>query len=138
MGADYRSPADDRVFAIGDVAARTTGGAPHRMETWAHAQTSARAAARAILGLEPEVEPTPWFWTDQCGHSLQILGDPAAADADVARGEGVRLYLRDGVLVGAVCLDRPREFAAARRLVGKVVNPEAAADPAVDLRKAAA
>jgi 3-phenylpropionate/trans-cinnamate dioxygenase ferredoxin reductase subunit len=108
------------------------------METWAHAQASGRAAALAILGQPPEAEPVPWFWTDQCGHSLQILGDPSQADSAVARGEGVRLYLRDGLLVGAACLDQPREFAAARRLIGRRLIAEAAADPAMDLRRAAA
>lgn len=138
VGDDYRSPADDRIFVVGDLAARTRDGAAARMETWAHAQTSARAAALAILDQPAEVEPTPWFWTAQCGHNLQILGDPAASDAVVARGETVRLYLRDGVLVGAVCMDQARDFATARRLMGKVLVAEAASDPAVDLRKAVA
>jgi 3-phenylpropionate/trans-cinnamate dioxygenase ferredoxin reductase subunit len=137
-GDDYRSPADTRIFAVGDLATRTRDGAAARMETWAHAQTSARAAALAITGQPAEVEPTPWFWTAQCGHNLQILGDPAAGDAVVARGEAVRLYLSDGVLVGAVCLDQPRDFATARRLMGKVLIKETAADPATDLRKAVA
>ncbi|MBD7940032.1 NAD(P)/FAD-dependent oxidoreductase [Brevundimonas guildfordensis] len=138
VGDDYRSPADDRIFAVGDLAARTRDGAAARMETWAHAQTSARTAALAILGRPSEPEPTPWFWTAQCGHNLQILGDPPAGDSVISRGEAVRLHLRDGVLVGAVCLDQPRDFAGARRLIGKVLNVEAAGDPSVDLRKAAA
>lgn len=135
---DYRSPADARIFAVGDLAARVRDGAAARMETWAHAQTSARAAALAILDQPAEIEPTPWFWTAQCGHNLQILGDPSAADAVAARGDAVRLYLRDGVLVGAVCLDQPRDFATARRLMGKRLIVETASDPAMDLRKAAA
>ncbi|MNY83280.1 hypothetical protein D3C86_2259470 [compost metagenome] len=56
----------------------------------------------------------------------------------MARGEAVRLYLSDGVLVGAVCLDQPRDFATARRLMGKTLIAETAGDPATDLRKAAA
>lgn len=135
---DYRSPADARIFAVGDLAARVRDGAAARMETWAHAQTSARAAALAILDQPAEVEPTPWFWTAQCGHNLQILGDPSAADAVAVRGDAVRLYLRDGALVGAVCLDQPRDFATARRLMGKRLIVETASDPAMDLRKAAA
>lgn len=133
VGSDYRSPDDARIFAIGDVAARLGS----RMETWAHAQSSARVAALAILEQQPEPEPTPWFWTDQCGHNLQILGDPASADAVIARGETIRLYMREGALVAAICMDKPREFAAVRRLIGQSLNAELAADPAVDLRKAA-
>lgn len=136
----YRSIGDDRIYAIGDLALRRFGdaAAPQRMETWAHAQSSARAAALAILGQPAEPEPAPWFWTAQCGHNLQILGDPAAGDTVVARGEAVRLYLRDGVLVGAACLDQPRDFASARRLIGKTLKAELAGDPGTDLRKAAA
>jgi 3-phenylpropionate/trans-cinnamate dioxygenase ferredoxin reductase subunit len=137
---DYRSIDDPNIFAVGDLAVRRfgQGPTPSRMETWAHAQASGRAAALAILGQPPEAEPAPWFWTDQCGHSLQILGDPAQADSSVARGPGVHLYLRNEVLVGAACLDQPREFAAARRLIGRRLIAEAAADPATDLRRAAA
>jgi 3-phenylpropionate/trans-cinnamate dioxygenase ferredoxin reductase subunit len=140
VDADYRSIDDSNIFAVGDLAVRRFGQGPtaSRMETWAHAQASGRAAALAILGQPPEAEPVPWFWTDQCGHSLQILGDPSQADSAVARGEGVRLYLREGLLVGAACLDQPREFAAARRLIGRRLIAEAAADPATDLRRAAA
>lgn len=134
---DYRTQADARIFAVGDVAARLGDGGARRMETWAHAQSSARKAALAILDLPAEVEPTPWFWTDQCGHNLQILGDPAVADRVIERGEYVRIYLREGIMVGAVCLDKPRDFAAARRLVGKVLNAEIVADPTCDLRKSA-
>lgn len=136
----YRSPADPDIFAIGDLAVRPHGDdpAPRRMETWAHAQTSARIAALTILGQEPEAEQTPWFWTAQCGHMLQIAGHPEAATETVSRGERVRLFLRDGRLVGVACLDQPRDFAAARRLIGKTLSPQVAADPSADLRKAAA
>lgn len=140
VDARYRSLGDERIFAIGDLAVRTWGDepAPRRMETWAHAQTSARAAALALMDLPPEPEPAPWFWTAQCGHMLQIVGEPGAGDAVIARDDGVRLYVRDGVLVGAVCLDQPRDFGTAKRLIGKTLSPEVAGDPATDLRKAAA
>lgn len=140
VDANYRSLADDRIFAIGDLAVRTFGNepTPRRMETWTHAQTSARAAALAILGQPAEPEPAPWFWTAQCGHMLQIVGDPAAGDTVVARGDGVRLYVRDDILVGAVCLDQARDFGTAKRMIGKPLKLDAAADPAMDLRKAAA
>ena len=140
VDSTYRSLGDERIFAIGDLAARTWGDGPtpRRMETWAHAQTSARAAALAILGLPAEPEPAPWFWTAQCGHMLQIVGDPGAGDTVIARGDGVRLYVRDAILVGAVCLDQAREFGTARRLIGKALAVDRAGDPTLDLRKAAA
>ncbi|MFC5345583.1 NAD(P)/FAD-dependent oxidoreductase [Brevundimonas staleyi] len=140
VDANYRSLADDRIFAIGDLAVRTFGDepTPRRMETWAHAQTSARAAALAILSRPAEPEPAPWFWTAQCGHMLQIVGDPAAGNTVVTRGDGVRLYVRNDILVGAVCLDQARDFGTAKRMIGKPLKLDAAADPSMDLRKAAA
>jgi 3-phenylpropionate/trans-cinnamate dioxygenase ferredoxin reductase subunit len=69
---------------------------------------------------------------------VQCAGDPAVADSGGARGDGVRLILRAGTLVGAACLDQPRDFGTARRLIGKALTPETAADPRADLRKAAA
>jgi len=138
VDAGYRSLSDPDVYAIGDVALRPSAMGTARMETWAHAVTSAEAVARAIMDMPAVEEPAPWFWTDQCGHSLQIGGRPEAADAVLARGDAVRLYLKGETLVGLACLDRPREFASGRRLIGSRLAPEAAADPAVDLRRAAA
>ncbi len=138
VGDDYRSTEDARIFAIGDLAARKRGESIGRTETWAHAQSSARAAALAIMNLPAEPEPAPWFWTAQCSHNLQILGDPVQGDSVIARGDHVRLYTRQGALVGAVCLDQPRDFASARRLLGKALNPQLAADRCSDLRKAVA
>lgn len=138
VGDDYRSREDARILAIGDLAVRQRGDSLGRMETWAHAQSSARAAALAIMNLPAEAEPAPWFWTAQCSHNLQILGEPAEGDSVIARGDHVRLYTCGGTLVGAVCLDQPRDFASARRLLGKTLNPELAADSRSDLRKAAA
>jgi 3-phenylpropionate/trans-cinnamate dioxygenase ferredoxin reductase subunit len=138
VDAGYRSLADPNVYAIGDVALRASPTGAARLETWAHALASAEAVARAITGLPTAAEPTPWFWTDQCGHTLQIAGQPEAADAVVSRGDAVRLYMKLDTLVGLACLDRPRDFAAGRRLIGTRLTPGAAADPGVDLRRAAA
>lgn len=142
VNRDYTSVADPSVVVIGDAAARVgqDGGQPVRQETWAHAQTSAQAAARAILGLEPEPEDVPWFWTTQYGRTLQIAGQLDNGDDVISRGDGCELYIRGGAVAGVACLDRPRDFAAARRLIGakSVIDPCRAADMAIDLRKVAA
>jgi 3-phenylpropionate/trans-cinnamate dioxygenase ferredoxin reductase subunit len=138
VDSQYRSLVDPAVYAIGDVALRTNASAvAGRMETWAHAQSSARAAALSIAGLPPEAEPAPWFWTDQCGQTLQIVGRPELADTVVPRGDNVRLYMSGDALVGAACLDQPRDFGALRRLIGTSLSVERARDPAIDLRRAA-
>jgi len=140
VDGSYRSVADPAVLAIGDAAAWPGPDGPTRQETWEHAQRSAGVAARALLGLPPAAAEVPWFWTDQFGHTLQVAGTPAAADEALDRGPASCLYLRDGVLIGAACLDAPRVFATARRLIasGARLDRASAANIGIDLRKAVA
>lgn len=113
VDASYRTD-DPAIFAIGDCACPPVG----RQETWSHAESSARAAVRAILGLAPEPPPIPYFWSDQHDVRVQVAGSPAAA---TQRGEqgAARLYGRDGTVTAVAALGAPRDFAAARRLIGK-------------------
>lgn len=127
----YRT-ADPRILAVGDVASR----AGRREETWAHAQASARAAARTILDLPEEAAPAPWFWTSQFGHTLQVAGDPLAADRLIARGPALSLYLQGDTLAGVAAFDAARDFAQARRMLGRRLDPQRAADRVLELRAA--
>ncbi|WP_458097817.1 NAD(P)/FAD-dependent oxidoreductase [Roseomonas sp. WA12] len=140
VGPTYASTTDPSVWGIGDLAFRegAIGGA--RQESWAHAQGSARAVARAILGLSSEPNEAPWFWSDQYGHRLRVVGAPAEADESITRGPRFRLYLRAGRVVGAACLDAARDFAIARRLVAARARLDRAkaAQTGGDLRKAVA
>jgi 3-phenylpropionate/trans-cinnamate dioxygenase ferredoxin reductase subunit len=142
VNATYQSIVDPCVYAIGDVAARRLdeAAAPVRQETWAHAQFSARTAARAILGGALEADEVPWFWTDQYKHTIQVAGEPSKADDVIARGDGVRLYLCGAQIVGAACMDAARDFALVRRLIAAQtrLDPVRSRDLAVDLRKAVA
>ncbi|WP_043837201.1 NAD(P)/FAD-dependent oxidoreductase [Muricoccus aerilatus] len=137
VDAGYASIDDPHVFAIGDVASREGVG---RQETWFHAGGSARAAARALLGLPPEPADVPWFWSDQFGRTLRVAGAPMTADTVVPRGAAFSLHLRYGRIVGAAGLDSPRDFAIARRLIAAEARLDAgrAAEPGTDLRKAVA
>jgi 3-phenylpropionate/trans-cinnamate dioxygenase ferredoxin reductase component len=137
---DYTT-ADPAVLAIGDVARREE---MPRNESWAHAQTSARAAARTIMGLPTEAHEPPWFWTDQFDHRLQIAGEVMMSDSVIFRsaagGGRVALYLRGGRLHGVAAFNATRDFGAARRLVASraALDPLRAADPSCDLRRAVA
>lgn len=109
----YRT-ADPAIFAIGDCACPPGG----RQETWSRAESSARAAARAILGMMREPAPVPYFWSDQYGVRLQVAGD-LAGTGDGANQGAARLYAKDGIVAAVAALSAPRDFAAARRLIGK-------------------
>jgi NADPH-dependent 2,4-dienoyl-CoA reductase/sulfur reductase-like enzyme len=85
-----------RVYALGDVAAWHD--APHdrhlRFEHWTTAVDQAPVLARALvrdLAGEP-AEPTspllPYFWSDQFGRKVQLLGRPGLADSvELLHGE---------------------------------------------------
>jgi 3-phenylpropionate/trans-cinnamate dioxygenase ferredoxin reductase component len=113
-----------------------------RLEHWQNAQNQAMAAARSMLGGTEAFAEIPWFWSDQYDLNLQIAGHPRATDSVVWRGDRdgfdfSAFYLRDGVLVGVVAVNRGREVRAAVRLIESraVVAPDELADQSVDLRK---
>ena len=132
------------VFAAGDVANRldVRTGRRVRREHWQSAQRHAASTARSMLDRRQPFSEVPWFWSDQYGLSLQMAGDPAAADEVVRRGDVdtpcfAAFYLRQGEMVAAVGVDSPRDVRAAMKLIelGCPVDRSDLADAGVDLRK---
>ncbi len=65
------------VWAVGD-AARWDG---HRTEHWTSAGDQAAVVAHDVLGAEPPPPTVPYFWSDQFGLKIQLIGRPDRADA---------------------------------------------------------
>jgi 3-phenylpropionate/trans-cinnamate dioxygenase ferredoxin reductase subunit len=136
---------DPAIFAIGDCArfehpilARSV-----RLESWQNANHSAERAALAICGLDPPAAEAPWFWSDQHGRSIQIVGETPDDATLIERGSPdapVTLYLKGGRLVGVAAIDAAREIGVARKLVADRASLDAikAADRAISLRSAVA
>jgi NADPH-dependent 2,4-dienoyl-CoA reductase/sulfur reductase-like enzyme len=99
------------VYACGDV----SGSRGH----WTGAATEAIAVGRRILELEPPAEQPPFFWSDQFGLRLQLVGETAGADRVELEGsddEFVARYLgADGTLLAALAANRPTEVGRFRR-----------------------
>lgn len=135
--------ADPGVFACGDVSVyhHPRIGGRVRLESWENAQSQAIACANALLG-RPSADPTtPWFWSDQYGVNIQILGTLPIDAAIVTRGDpwagkGSWHALADGRLVGVVAMNASRDLRAARRLIEAriPIDGSALADMRVDLR----
>jgi 3-phenylpropionate/trans-cinnamate dioxygenase ferredoxin reductase subunit len=72
------------VVAAGDVVRwhHRSYGEAIRVEHWTHAAESGEAAARALLhGTEaPAYDPVPYFWSDQHGVKIQVVGRISAGD----------------------------------------------------------
>lgn len=112
---------DPDIFAAGDVAIYPTPlhGRPCRLESWQHAQEQAIAAGRTMAGQPTAYRHTPWFWTDQFGVNIQMIGVPSRDAALAARGvpgeAGSVLYLLDGAsLSSAIAFDNPQAIRDAR------------------------
>ena len=135
--------ADSAIFACGDVARYphpAWDGAVVRLESWANARDQATACAHALLGQpEPPFEP-PWFWSDQHGVNIQIVGRPTDA-APVHRDGGdpdrfSLFWLIEDRLTAAIAVNQPMDIKIAKRLIAAGTPVEAAMliDPDANLR----
>lgn len=124
--------AADGVVAAGDLARwrwqhagteRAT-----RIEHWEVASQMGGAAARNLLAGRPAAtpfDPVPYFWSDQYGLRIQVLGLPQPTDEVVVvegdphgdDGKFVALYGRQGRLAAALAVSRPRQLMAFRPLL---------------------
>lgn len=115
---------DDDVYAVGDIATQFNAlyGRRLRLESWDNAEVQAAAAARSIAaraagqaekpGETPQTH-VPWFWTDQHGVNLQMLGLAAGADKTVSRGapgtKGILFHFRGKQLIAAELFNSARD-----------------------------
>jgi NADPH-dependent 2,4-dienoyl-CoA reductase/sulfur reductase-like enzyme len=103
------------VYACGDVAA--FGG--RRVEHWTSASGQAAAVASAILGSPEPYHQTPYFWSDQFGLRLQMVGTATGRTHVELDGDPSSFRARyvgeAGETQGVLLANRPGEVAAARR-----------------------
>jgi len=128
---DERLIAAPGILAIGDVARFRWLGAGHdeqvRIEHWQTAADHAVHAAKVLLAgrpLAPVFAAVPYFWSDQWGKKVQVLGHPGADD-DVAvlmapddEGRFLVAFHAGEFLTGVLAVSRPRQLMAFRGLLG--------------------
>jgi 3-phenylpropionate/trans-cinnamate dioxygenase ferredoxin reductase subunit len=113
------------LYAVGDVSAWYDPRSRRhvRREHWSSASDQAAIAAHAILGLEASrfLESPPYFWTDQPGVKVQLIGWPELADRegwleiDDAEPRVAYGWHRGDDLVAAAVLGAPRLFVKLRK-----------------------
>lgn len=129
--------AADRVGAIGDVARfmwqNPLGEELVRIEHWQVANDHATHLARYwTTGTAPEARLVPYFWSDQYGRKIQLLGHPRPSDevvivaGSVDEQKWLALYSREGVVTGVVALSQPRALMLSKRLLDETTSLEAA------------
>ena len=111
-----------------------------RLESVHNAIGQAKAVSATLCGQPTPFEELPWFWSDQYDMKLQIAGVSRDYDQTVFRGDPESnsfslFYLRRGVAVAVDCINNPRVFMMARKLLplGRDVPADVLADPDSDL-----
>lgn len=131
------------VYAAGDVAnhRHPLFGRRIRVEHYDNALKMGAHAARTMLGRDEPFDDPHWFWSDQYEVNLQYAGFAAEWDEIVVRGSVeersfTACYLKDGVLLAALAMNRPRDARRAMKLISAraTPDPEALRDEDVDLR----
>jgi 3-phenylpropionate/trans-cinnamate dioxygenase ferredoxin reductase subunit len=139
--------ADPAISAIGDCAlfASPRFGGSLRLESVQNATDHARCLAARLTGDDKPYDGQPWFWSDQGDDKLQIAGLTTGYDRVVVRGKPETkafsaFCYRSGRLVGIESVNRAGDHMFGRRLLGmeRSIEPEQAADPGFDLKKALA
>ncbi|WP_193790003.1 NAD(P)/FAD-dependent oxidoreductase [Streptomonospora alba] len=127
---EYCRTAVPGVYAAGDVAAwphRRYGGLV-RLEHWTNAGEQAAATVANLLagdGTGTPYTPVPYFWSDQYGMKIQLLGQAAPADtAEIVHGSAedrkfVAFLGRAGMLVGVLGLRSTPKVMRYRRLLSE-------------------
>ncbi len=127
---DDRLFAADGIVAAGDLARwnwRHDGGEEQiRIEHWQVAAEAGVAAGRSVLAGRtdaPSFTPVPYFWSDQYGIRLQVLGNPGGdddvhiIDGSLSEGKFVALFGRATRLRAVVAVGKPRQLMSFRPLM---------------------
>lgn len=134
----------DGIYAAGDVANHfcPVFGRHLRVEHFDNAIKHGSAAAHSMMGGTEAYADPHWFWSDQFEHNLQYAGYAAEWDEIVTRGSTedrsfVAFYLKDGVVLAALGLNRGKEVRRSMKLIRERAKPDPKLlrDEDVDLRK---
>jgi 3-phenylpropionate/trans-cinnamate dioxygenase ferredoxin reductase subunit len=127
---DDRLFAADGIVAAGDIARwqwRRDGGEELiRIEHWQVAAEAGVAAGQSLVAGRadaPAFTPVPYFWSDQFGIRLQVLGSPRGSDdiqfaqGSPQEGKFVALFGRAGRLRAVTAIGKPRQLMGFRPLL---------------------
>lgn len=126
---------DPTIVAAGDCTSQDVPryGRRIRLESVPSAVEQAKVAAATICERDKVIAALPWFWSDQYNLKLQIAGLNTGYDDVVLSGDPTRdrdftcYYLRQGELVAADCVNRPRDFMTSKRLLAQRAAVDVAA-----------
>lgn len=118
---------DPDIVAAGDCASYfiTRYARQLRLESVPSAGEQAKVAAATMCGKTKTISALPWFWSDQYNLKLQIAGLNDGYDSVELRGDPdtgrsfACFYFKDGEMIAADCVNRPKEFMFSRRVINE-------------------
>ena len=134
---------DPRVVAAGDCTRHPSAFAGQllRLESVQNATDQAKTAGAAVAGQDKPYESVPWFWSDQYGLKLQMVGLVQGHDRHAIRGAPDQrrfsiFYFRDDRLIAIDSINRAADHMLGRKLLalGRSPTPGQAADESFDLQ----
>jgi 3-phenylpropionate/trans-cinnamate dioxygenase ferredoxin reductase subunit len=133
---DSNQLCNERVGAVGDVASFPWSDGSHvRIEHWQVATEHAGALARHWMTGEQSPTLIPYFWSEQYGKKIQLLGHPRPDDEvervkDTGEGQWLGVYSRAGVVTGLVALNQPRALMLSKPLLEQLTSLDDALEKA--------
>ncbi|NNN01330.1 MAG: FAD-dependent oxidoreductase [Acidimicrobiaceae bacterium] len=127
--------ATERIGAIGDVARftwpNTAGEESVRIEHWQTANDHASSLARFwMTGAHTDGLMVPYFWSDQYGKKIQMLGHARPSDdvqlvsGSLDEAKWTAVYSRAGTVTGVVTLSHPRALMLSKKLLESTTTLE--------------
>lgn len=119
---------DPDILSVGDCTCFNYRGHPVRLESVQNANDQAKVAAATLLGKVAAYVPTPWFWSEQGGLRLQMVG-LWRPQLDAVRRPGAfpqsfSLFHYDGPqLVAVESVNAPVDHMMARKLLERGASP---------------
>ena len=121
---DLCRTSDLDIFSAGDVTNHPNKQLNRRirLESWENAQNQGIAAAKSMLDKGEAYGEIPWFWSDQHDANIQMIGlpedwDETATRENPAEAAFLTMYLKGGIIVGAISVNNAREIRVAKRLM---------------------
>jgi len=126
---EYCRTSDPDVYAAGDCTSHPSPryGRRVRLESVDNAFEQAKTAAANLMDKSLAHERVPWFWSDQYTLKLLIVGLSQGYDRTVVRGDPNThsfscCYLRGEELIAIDCINHPKDYMSARKLIAERVH----------------
>ncbi len=141
---EYGQSSDADIYAAGDCTVHPSllYQGDIQLESVQNANDQARVVAANICGRKQLYDAVPWFWSDQYDIKLQMAGLNEGYDQVVCRGADevgpkvsfALFYLKQGRLLAADCVARPKEFMVSKQLIKNqaVIDPMILQDEAIE------